>query len=184
MKDITLRLAVWRQTATDEVRLKPDNSGDSENVGETKRDGFDLEATWRVHTRLTLWAAYTGQKGKFVNPGTRPADAALRDKEIDHIPDFTLKAGVDADLTKALAISVSLIGQGDYHLLPANNTEQFGDYTLVNADLRYRWKKATFGLHLKNAFDRYHEYVWHDGAQSLHSPGDARTVVGSVSFEF
>ena len=102
MKDITLRLAVWRQTATDEVRLKPDNSGDSENVGETKRDGFDLEATWRVHTRLTLWAAYTGQKGKFVNPGTRPADAALRDKEIDHIPDFTLKAGVDADLTKSM----------------------------------------------------------------------------------
>jgi hypothetical protein len=26
--------------------------------------------------------------------------------------------------------------------------------------------------------------VWHDGAQSLHSPGDARTVLGSVSFEF
>jgi len=183
-RDVTLRVALWRQTATDEVRLKPDNSGDSENIGETKRDGVDFEATWRVHSRLTLWGAYTVQKGKFVNPGSRPADALLRGKEIDHIPDFTLKAGVDAELTKALSLSLSLIGQGDYHLLPANRTEQFGDYTLVNADLRYRWKKATFGLHVKNALDKRYGYVWNDGAQSLFSPGDARAVLGSVSFEF
>ena len=184
LKDITLRVAFWRQTATDEVRLKPDNSGDSENVGETKRDGVDFEATWRAHARLSLWAAYTVQKGKFVNPGSRPADLALKGKEIDHIPDFTLKAGADAELTKALSLSVSLIGQGDYHLLPANNLEKFGDYTLVNADLRYRWKKATLGLHLKNAFNRRQSYVWNDGTQTLFSPGDARALLGSVSYEF
>jgi iron complex outermembrane receptor protein len=183
-RDVTLRVAAWRQTATDEVRLKPDNSGDSENVGETKRDGADFEATWRAHERLTLWGAYTVQEGKFVNPGRTPADLALRGNEIDHIPDFTLKAGVDATLTKALSLSVSVIGQGDYHLLPANNTDQFGDYTLVNGDLRYRWKNATFGLHVKNAFDQRYGYVWNDGAQSLFSPGDARAFLGSVSFEF
>lgn len=183
-RDVTARLALWRQTATDEVRLKPDNSGDSENIGETKRDGFDLEVTWRAHARLSLWAAYTRQRGEFVNPGTRPADAVLRGKEIDHIPEFTLKAGADATLTDALAFSVSVIGQGDYHLLPQNNTEQFGDYTLVNADLRYRWQRTTFGLHVKNAFDRRHAYVWNDGAQNLFSPGDARTVLGTVSIEF
>ncbi len=183
-RDLTLRVALWRQTATDEVRLKPDNSGDSENVGETKRDGMDFEATWRAHDRLTLWGAYTVQEGRFVDPGRRPADVALRGTEIDHIPDFTLKAGVDATLTKALSLSVSVIGQGDYHLVPANNTEQFGDYTLVNTDLRYRWKKATFGLHVKNAFDQGYGYVWHDGTMSLHSPGDARAFLGSVSFEF
>jgi len=184
LKDLTVRLAVWRQTATDEVRLKPDNSGDSENIGETKRDGADLEVTWRAHARVSLWAAYTLQQGKFVNPGSRPADTLLRGKEIDHIPDFTLKAGVDTELSKALTLSLSLIGQGDYHLLPANRTEQFGDYTFVNADLRYRWKKTTFSLHVKNVFDRRQSYVWHDGAQSLFSPGDARTVLGAVSFEF
>jgi iron complex outermembrane recepter protein len=183
-RDLTFRVAVWRQTATDEVRLKPDNSGDSENIGETKRDGVDFEATWRAHARLTLWAAYTVQKGKFVDPGRTPADLALRGKEIDHIPDFTLKAGLDATLTKALSLSVSLIGQGDYHLLPANNTEQFGDYTLVNADLRYRWKQTTFGLHVKNALNQRYGYVWNDGTQSLFSPGDARALLGSVSFEF
>jgi iron complex outermembrane receptor protein len=183
-KDLTMRLAFWQQTATDEVRLKFDNSGDSENVGETKRDGFDLEATWRPHGRVSLWAAYTLQKGKLVNPGNTPADAALRGKKIDHIPGFMLKSGADFELAKALTLALSVMSQGDYYLTPNNATGRYGDYVLVNADLRYRWRQATFGLHLKNAFDRYHEYVWHDGAQTLHSPGDARTLLGSVSFEF
>ena len=124
------------------------------------------------------------QKGKYVNPGKTPADAALRGKKIDHIPGFTFKSGADIELTKPLTLAVSVMSQGDYYLTPNNATGQFGDYVIANADLRYRWQKATFGLHLKNAFNRYHEYVWHDGAQSLHSPGDARAVLGSVSFEF
>ncbi|MBL9213571.1 MAG: TonB-dependent receptor [Opitutaceae bacterium] len=181
---LAVRLALWRQTATDEVRLKPDNSGDSENIGETKRDGADLEVTWRAHRRVSLWAAYTRQQGTFVNPGGRPADAALRGREIDHIPEFMLKAGVDASLADALTLAVSVLGQGDYQLLPANTTEQFGDHTLVHADLRYRWRKATLGLHVKNVFDQRHAYVWHDGAQALFSPGDARAVLGTVAFEF
>ena len=184
MKDLTVRLAVWRQTATDEVRLKPDNSGDSENIGETQRDGVDLELSWRAHQRLTLWAAYTVQNGELTNPGRTPADVALRGKRIDHIPDFTLKTGADLDLTKQLTLTLSVLGQGDYFLTTANNTGKFGDYLLANVDLRYRWKQATFGFHMKNVFDRYSEYVWYDGVQSLHSPADGRSLLGSVTFEF
>jgi iron complex outermembrane recepter protein len=66
----------------------------------------------------------------------------------------------------------------------ANNTGLWGAHTLANVDLRYRYQKATLGLAVKNVFDRYHEYVWHDGAQTLHSPGDARAFIGSMSFEF
>jgi iron complex outermembrane receptor protein len=183
-RSLTVRLALWRQTATDEVRLKPDNSGDSENVGETKREGADLELTWQAHTRIAVWAAYTRQRGTFVNPGSRPADALLRGREIDHIPEFTLKAGVDATLTDALRLSVSVVGQGDYHLLPANTTEQFGDYTLTSADLRYRWRGTSFGLHVKNAFNQRHSYVWYDGVQPLFSPGDARAFLGTVTLEW
>ncbi|HWA28261.1 MAG TPA: TonB-dependent receptor [Lacunisphaera sp.] len=183
-KDLTFRLAAWRQTATDEVRLKFDNSGDSENVGETKRDGVDLEANWRAHERIALWAACTFQKGRIVNPGNNPADAVYRGKRIDHVPTYTLKAGADLTLTSAFTLAVSVTGQGDYYLTTLNTEGKFGDYLLTNLDLRYRWKQATFGLAVKNALDRYHEYVWHDGAQSLHSPGDARAFLGSVSLEF
>jgi iron complex outermembrane receptor protein len=184
LREFTVRLALWRQTATDEVRLKPDGSGDSENIGETKREGWDLETSWRAREDLTVWASYTRQKGTLVNPGLAPADAILRGRQIDHVPEFTTKAGVDFDATRALTLSASVLGQGDYYLTTRNDTGEFGDYLLVNADIRYRWKKATFGLHLKNVFDRYFEYVWHDGAVSLHSPGDGRAVFGSVTFDF
>lgn len=181
-RGLTFRVAGWRQTATDEVRLKPDGSGDSENIGETKREGIDFEAAWRAHEKLTLWASYTRQEGTLVEPGlTQPA---LRGREIDHVPDFTVKGGVDWSVTKTLTASVSVLGQGDYFLTQNNLTGRFGDYTLVNADLRYRWKKATFGVHVKNTLDRYHEYVWHDGALSLHSPGDRRAFYADVTWEF
>jgi iron complex outermembrane receptor protein len=184
LRALTARVAVWRQTATDEIRLKPDNSGDSENIGETKRDGLDLELAWRAHDRLSLWASYTVQEGKLVNPGTRPADAALRGKKIDHIPDYHVKAGADWNVTPAFTAAVSVLAQGSYYLTTANNTGRWGGHTLGNLDLRYRHKQATFGLAVKNVLDRYHEYVWHDGAQTLHSPGDARAFIGSVTLEF
>jgi iron complex outermembrane receptor protein len=180
--ELTVRLALWQQTATDEVKAKPDSSGDSENIGETKRDGWDLELAWRAHERVTLWGSYSQQQGELVEPGlTQPL---LKGKEIDHVPDYSLKAGIDVTVTEALTASVSVVGQGDYFLTTANTGERFGDYLLVNADLRYRWRKATVGLHAKNLFDEYHEYVWNDGTQTLHSPGDGLGVFGTISLEF
>ena len=180
--NLALRLAAWRQTATDEVKAKPDGSGDSENIGETKRDGWDLEASWRAHERITLWASYTQQVGKLVEPGlTQPQ---LKGKEIDHVPDYTVKGGIDGTLTDALTASIAVVGQGDYFLTTANTGERFGDHLLVNLDVRYRWRQLTLGLHAKNVFDRYHEYVWNDGAQTLHSPGDGRGIFGTVTLDF
>ena len=183
-KELTARIALWRQTATDEVKVKADGSGDSENIGETKREGLDLELSWRARRDLSLWTSYTLQSGKIVNPGTRPADQIFRDKKIDHVPDYTVKAGADWDVTPAFTASLSALAQGSYYLTTLNTEGKFGGSTLFNADLRYRWKKTTLGLSVKNVFDRYYDYVWHDGAQSLHSPGDRRAFYGSVTLEF
>lgn len=183
-RDLTARVALWRQTATDEVKIKSDGSGDSENIGETKREGLDLELSWRARRDVSLWSSYTLQSGKIINPGARPADQIFRGKRIDHVPDYTVKAGADWDVTPAFTASLSALAQGSYYLTTLNTEGRFGSSTLYNADLRYRWKKATFGLTVKNVFDRYHEYVWHDGVQSLHSPGDSRAFYGSVTLEF
>ena len=39
-------------------------------------------------------------------------------------------------------------------------------------------------LQLKNLTDRYHEYVWYDGAQTLHAPGDGRALYAAVTLDF
>jgi iron complex outermembrane receptor protein len=36
----------------------------------------------------------------------------------------------------------------------------------------------------KNLTDTYWEYVWDDGAQTLHSPGDGRAFYGAVSVKY
>jgi iron complex outermembrane receptor protein len=37
---------------------------------------------------------------------------------------------------------------------------------------------------VRNLFDRYSEYVWWDGAQSLHAPGTPRSVFGTLAVRF
>jgi iron complex outermembrane receptor protein len=39
-------------------------------------------------------------------------------------------------------------------------------------------------VHLRNAFDGYHEYVWFDGATTLHSPGEGRALSVTTTWGF
>jgi len=39
-------------------------------------------------------------------------------------------------------------------------------------------------MQVRNLFDRYNEYVWWDGAQSLHAPGTPRSVFGTLAVKF
>lgn len=179
---LLVRIAYWRQTATDEVRLKFDSSGDAENVGETRRAGWDLELSVTPHEMIYLWGAYTRQKATLVEPG--PTQPQLKGNELDHVPDFTLKAGVDMMPNDRLTASLWWYMQGDYHLTTANDLEQFGGYALANLDLLYRIGGVALGAHVKNLFNKYYEYVWFDGATTLHSPGEARGYYATVTAYF
>jgi outer membrane receptor protein involved in Fe transport len=43
----------------------------------------------------------------------------------------------------------------------------------VSVDTR---RGVRLGAAVQNAFDRYFEYVWYDGTQTLHSPASGRAV--------
>jgi iron complex outermembrane receptor protein len=42
---------------------------------------------------------------------------------------------------------------------------------------------AAIGVGVTNLFDRYMEYVWWDGAQTLHSPASSRALFLTVTFD-
>jgi iron complex outermembrane receptor protein len=74
-------------------------------------------------------------------------------------------------------------GQSSYYLERTNSTGRFGSYLLTHASATYRVNKAVSAeLQVRNLFDRYQEYVWYDGTQSLHSPGAGRAVYVSLQF--
>ena len=82
-----------------------------------------------------------------------------------------------------VAASAWTYGQDDYYLTPANTLPKFGGYMATNVDLSWRWRDATLGLAMQNVFDRYYEYAWFDGTQTLHSPASGRSVLVSVTLQ-
>ncbi|NOT44487.1 MAG: TonB-dependent receptor [Acidobacteria bacterium] len=180
---LTTRVGVWGQDASDELRLKFDNSGDSENVGKTRRRGWNIDATARAHRTTYLWGTLTRQKATLVEPGaTQPQ---LRGNELNHVPRYTAKLGVDVAPAQAVSVSLWADIQSDYHLTTANAEGKFGDRRLVHVDALLRAHRSmTLGLHAKNIFNGYHEYAWFDGTTTLHSPGETRALYVTSTWEF
>jgi iron complex outermembrane receptor protein len=179
---LSLRAAAWRQDASDEVRLRFDNSGDSENIGRTRREGLDVEGGLRLGSGVSLWGTLTTQRAVLVEPG--PRNAAARGKTLNHVPGWTAKYGADWTPTTRVTASFWAYGQGDYHLTDLNDLPRYGGYTAVNADLSYRVRGGlSLGVALQNALDRYYEYVWNDGARTLHSPANPRALFVTLTFD-
>jgi iron complex outermembrane receptor protein len=177
------RVGVWGQDASDELRLKFDNSGDSENVGRTRRRGWNIEVTAKPHPTIFVWGTYTRQRATLVEPGsTQPG---LRGHELNHVPHYTAKAGIDVTPSRVVSVSLWTEAQGDYYLTPANTPDRFGGRRLTNVDAFVRLRRTvTLGAHVKNLFNGYHEYAWFDGATTLHSPGEPRSfsVTSTLGF--
>ncbi len=176
------RIAYWEQTADDEVRRLFTGSGDSENIGETKRRGFDAQLRANPINPLSIWAAFSWQEGIITTPG--PTESGNKNNEIDHIPDYVVSGGIDYQITPDFRGSFSVFAQGDYFLDRANSTRQFGDYYLLNLGLFYQINKYVgFDFQVINLTDKYYEYVWNAG-NTLHSPGDGRGFYGALTVEF
>jgi iron complex outermembrane recepter protein len=188
---LTGRVAYWRQTATDEVRLKFNSASDAENVGSTLRHGLDVEAGVRPFdsNAVYLWSSYTYQRTKLVEPGANLVD--LKGQELSHQPRHLLKAGLEVRPIRPVLAAATVLAQGDYGLRDSTNLKavapdtRVGGYTLVNLDVSYTWRTLTFGGHVKNLLDsRWQGHVWNDGTVTLMNPGDARAFLASVETSF
>lgn len=178
------RLAMWQQTATGEIKRKlNDPLGDSENVGATRRRGIDLQLSARPIPPLSLWGALTWQKTRIVTPD--PATPQFAGNEIDHVPEWLFSAGVDIRPVDRLRLSVWGGGQGEYELTSGNDRGRWGASATVNAELAWQAiDKVELSLSLKNLTGSCSEYVWWDGAQTLHSPAQGRSGTVAVRLQW
>ncbi|SEP70368.1 iron complex outermembrane recepter protein [Solimonas aquatica] len=178
------RIAIWRQTASDEVRRKlNDPLGDSENVGKTRRQGLDLQANVKALEQLSVWLAYAYQDSEILVPD--PAAPATRGKQIDHVPHQLITGGVDYMPMPALSLSLELNTQSNYYLERTNNTGQYGELFNLNLGATYRpWPQLQLEAQVANLTNEHHEYVWWDGTQALHAPAATRAYYGAVKLSF
>lgn len=178
------RVAYWEQVATDEVRRRlNDPSGESENLGQTRRWGYDAQLNLYPASALNLWLAHSWQFSEIEKAD--PSLPASQGQEIDHVPRRLYSAGSSYQATPDLQLSAWLNGQTDYYLERENTQGKYGGYVLFNLGASYQLtEQLAVDLQLKNLTDRYHEYVWYDGAQTLHAPGDGRALYAAVTLDF
>jgi len=180
--DATLRLSTWQQTAEDEY-ISVD--GESKNIGETKRNGWELATNWQVTSRVELWANYSHTDTEIVNTST--SNAANIGNALRSIPEYTASVGLTAIINDQLTTRFHVDTQGDYFVNEANLGGEFGGYTLANASIDYDVDWALLSFNINNVFDEYFEYAYDfssDGTATIHSPGDGRNFSLSAKFSF
>lgn len=175
------RIAYWEQTATAEERKLFDASSDSETIGETRREGYDVQVNVRPSDELYLWLSYSDQKGIIESSGSTNDG-----NEINHIPSYLFSGGVSYQFAPNISTNLSFNSQDDYFINKENDTDMFGGYFLLNFDLQYNLNENTkIGFQVSNVTDEDIEYVWDlGGGESLHAPGNPRTYSVSVAFDF
>lgn len=178
------RVALWKQTATGEIKRKlNDPLGDFDNLGATRRKGVDVQLSAQPVSGLSFWGAFAWQKAIITTPD--PATPQLVGNEIDHVPHWLFSGGVDFTAIPKLRLSVWGGGQSNYELTTANNRGRWGDYATLNAEAAYRVNDTVeLSLSAKNLTNEAYEYVWWDGAQTLHSPANGTNVIAAVRVRF
>lgn len=187
---LTGHVAYWQQVASGEVRDKGDGSGDAENVGETMRRGLDVELTLRPFELLTVWGAFSRAVSEQVEPG--PGLAANKGNELNHVPSFSAKGGVDCHPVQGLLVSLWVYAQGDYYLTKENEGSKVGDYVVVNASATYDVTETiTIGAEVNNLLNRsYDASIWYkdygplDSRGPQHNPGSARSAYVNATLSF
>lgn len=178
------RVAVWEQVASNEARRRlNDPANDAENIGKTRRRGFDLQLNARPNAKTSLWVVTALQRSKILVADAASANTTGR--EIDHVPHLLYNFGADYRPVDAWRFSLWANGQSGYFLERTNSTGKYGAYFVAHLSAAWRpEKRLELELQLRNLTNRYSEYVWHDGTQSLHAPGAPRGLFVSANATF
>jgi iron complex outermembrane receptor protein len=174
------RVALWEQTASGEIKRRlNDPSGDSDNLGATRRSGLDVQMSVRPTSAVDVWGAYSWQRARIVTPD--PATPSQAGNWIDHVPRNLFSAGLDVVPAERWRVSLWGNGQSSCELTPANVLPRYGAYLVATGEVAWRvMPRLEVAAQIKNIGDRRYEYVWFDGSQVLHSPADGRALYGSV----
>jgi iron complex outermembrane receptor protein len=183
IKPVNVRLSYWEMNATNEV--VGDVNGGRINGGETERKGVDLSFNAIVHPWVTIWGSYSIVDAKYVKPA--PGLENRKGKELELVPEFTAKAGVDFEHPKGFRANLWMDIVDDYYPLVADfalRTKEHGGYEVAHLSLGYDVGPGiTTGLDVRNIFDKdYYSWVWDYDVG--YEPGQPRSVYGWVKFEY
>ena len=157
------RMAVWQQVAPDEVANLA-AAGTFSRLGATRRRGVDFQITnqWAGHTKL--WLSHSVQEANIVSGYT----ASLTGKQVFGTPNYMTTLGAEHTLTEQMSVGLQGRAQGDYYINTYNTNGKFGEFTLLDASVKYQPSKSVnIDFQVRNFLNRvYTSDVWDYNADS------------------
>ena len=183
------RIAIWQQDATDEVANLP-SAGATQNLGETRRKGIDLQLTANILDNVKFWISHSIQEAKVIG-GYSAGATSLVGKEVFSTPRYISNVGLEYKASENWRFDLQGRAQSNYYIDDLNTKGKYGGYVLFDTGVHYALSK-NFGIDLqvKNIFDRKYEYVWYDNFfwpsgsyQPMFSPGPGRSIYASLNMK-
>ena len=184
------RIALWQQDATDEVANLP-SADATQNLGETRRRGVDLQFSSQVTKTVKIWASHSIQEAKIVG-GYAVSGSSLVGKEVFSTPRYISNAGMEFQGSEKVRFGLSARAQGSYYIDDLNAQGKFGEYLLFDGSVRYKYSNSvSVDFQVKNILDEKYEYVWYDNFfwpagsyQPMYSPGPGRAAYLALNMKF
>ena len=169
------RLALYRSDVRDDIfSVAPTGTVGLffQNVGDTRRQGIEVELRGKIERLLEPWVNYAYTEATFrdevllgtsrvtVDCAAPPCTQLVRKgSELPLVPRHRINAGVDAHLTDWLTFSLSgaYVGRQWFRGDEANAERPLTDYVVLNASLTARVKALTAFVAVQNLLDNEYE---------------------------
>lgn len=181
------RLAAWRQDATDEVANMP-ATGTSVGLGQTRRQGLDLQVSSQISDTWSVWASHAIQEAKVVSAYTATG-VSLAGNEVMSTPRYISNLGLDYRWSDRLRLGLQGRMQGDYYIEEMNAQGKYGGFRVMDLSAGYTVsERLSVDLQIRNLTDRQYEYVWYDNFfwggndQAMFSAAPGRSAYLSLNF--
>jgi iron complex outermembrane recepter protein len=166
----SVRAGVFRTDLKDEIHLDPFSFGTGNtNMPESRREGFEIEATARPTTQLDLRLAYTYTDAQFKEGAI--GGTSVAGKTVPLVARHRASVAAGFRFTDALRLdAVASYVSSQY--MENDEENAFGtripEYTVTDLRLAYEWRRAVLALTVNNLFDeQYYNYA----VTSIFTPG-------------
>ena len=151
------RIAVWQQSAPDEVANLA-GAGTFSRLGSTRRKGIDFQINSQVSQSSKVWFSHSVQEAKIVSGYT----ASLTGKQVFGTPNYMTTLGAEHTLREQISVGLQGRAQGDYYINNYNKNGKFGEYAVLDGQLKYQAAKSILlDFQIRNLLNKaYASDVW------------------------
>jgi len=172
-------VAAYLMKLKDEIAYNPQTYL-NENLEDTEHKGVEGSVVVPVGKKLSLLGSLSWEQARFTT-GTYDG------KDLPLVPEWKASVGATAEPIKGLVatVRVNYVGERPYGNDKANLYGKLKDYTTVDVNITYTYKRWHLFLNATNIFDeKYADYAYASAWGKSYYPAPGAMVWGGIAVSF